>query len=230
MIDLLGAISAVIGLNLVLSADNAVVIGLAARNLPVAARRGTMVAGCAAILAARLVLTLAAVELLRLPYLKIVAGVLLFVIAVRMIVAGDEGDSEVDAPARSIAAVWAMLVADTSMSIDNVLAVASAGQGNLLAVALGLAISTPIVLAAAAGIAALIRRVPAIVTAGAALVGAVAAMSLVGDPAIASIVASATDGAPGPRSIAAIAAPVGAIAVLVAARVAPAWLGTNEPR
>ena len=135
----------IIGVNIVLSGDNAVVIALAARSLPPKQQKLAIFWGAGAAVVLRIVLTVFAVALLALPWLKIIGGLLLFWIGVKLLVPEDGGD-DIDASDNLIAAIKTILIADLVMSIDNVIAVAAAAQGSYVLLVLGLAISIPLVM------------------------------------------------------------------------------------
>jgi YjbE family integral membrane protein len=174
----------IIVINILLSGDNAVVIALACRNLPVRQRRWGVFYGAIGAIVLRIVLTFFAVQLLELPYLKIVGGVLLLWIGVKLI-AEDEGDGpDINASDRLLAAVKTVIVADLVMSIDNVLAVAAAAKGSLVLLIFGLVVSIPLVIVGAQLIMKLIERLPLLIVAGGGLLGYVAGEMIVQDPAI----------------------------------------------
>jgi len=173
----------IIVVNIILSGDNAVVIALAARSLPERQRSLAVIWGSVAAILMRVVLTIVAVEMLRLPYLKIVGSVLLFWIAVQLLLPEGEGGEGIDGHDNLIAAIRTILIADLVMSLDNVIAVAAAAKGNMLLLVLGLAISIPLVIFGSTVILRLMDRFPAIVMLGAALLGFVSGEMLVTDPA-----------------------------------------------
>jgi YjbE family integral membrane protein len=174
----------IIGVNIVLSGDNAIVIALAARGLPPAQQKQAVAWGSGAAVLMRIVLTIVAVELLRLPYLKILGALLLVWIAVKLLIpeSGDEGDGETSSGFAG--AIRTILIADLAMSLDNVIAVAAVAKGNVTLLILGLAISIPMVVFASRLLLGLMERFPLIVTAGAALLGWVAGEMLIGDPVV----------------------------------------------
>ena len=139
----------------------------------------------------RIVLTLFAVALLALPWLKLVGGLLLFWIGVKLLVPEDGGD-DVSASDNLLAAIKTILIADLVMSLDNVIAVAAAAGGSLMLLILGLAISIPLVVFGATLLMKLMERYPVIITVGAALLGLVAGEMLVTDPAGAGLGAGAS--------------------------------------
>jgi len=174
----------IILINLVLSGDNAVVIALAARSLPAKQQRQAIVWGSGAAVLMRIVLTIVAVELLRLPLLKIAGGVLLLWIAVKLL----QPEGGHGAKPGSVISIWGamrtILIADLVMSLDNVIAVAAAAKGSLLLLILGLAISIPLVVFGSTLLLRLMERWPIIITLGGALLGWIAGEMMVTDPAI----------------------------------------------
>jgi YjbE family integral membrane protein len=171
----------IIGVNIVLSGDNAVVIALAARSLPAKQQKLAILWGAGAAVALRILLTIFAVALLTLPWLKIVGSLLLFWIGIKLLVPEDGGD-DIDASDNLMAAIKTILIADLVMSLDNVIAVAAAAGGSMSLLVLGLAISIPLVVFGATLLVNLMERYPVIITIGAALIGMVAGEMLVTDP------------------------------------------------
>ena len=183
----------IIWVNLLLSGDNAVVIALAARSLPPQQQKMAVFWGAGAAVLMRVVLTIFAVALLTLPWLKIVGGVLLLWIGIKLLVP-EEGDEDVAASDNLFQAIKTILIADLVMSLDNVLAVAAAADSaaptaELVAMkytllVLGLAISIPIVIFGSTLMLKLMERWPVIITFGGALLGWIAGEMMVTDPAI----------------------------------------------
>ena len=130
----------------------------------------------------RIGLTIVAVELLRLPYLKLVGAVLLLWIAVQLLMPEDENDGHSSGVGSLASAIKTILLADLVMSLDNVIAVAAAAKGNTALLVIGLAISIPLVVFASTLLLKLMQRFPMIITLGAALLGWVAGDMLVTDP------------------------------------------------
>lgn len=176
------ALMQIIGVNIVLSGDNAVVIALAARGLPPAQQKKAIGWGSGAAVVMRIVLTIVAVELLRLPYLKLVGAGLLLWIAVQLLLPEEEGEDRVASNGSLGAAIRTILLADLVMSLDNVIAVAAAAKGHTGLLVVGLAISIPLVIFASQLLLKLMERFPVIITLGAALLGWVAGDMLVTDP------------------------------------------------
>jgi YjbE family integral membrane protein len=182
----------IIGVNIVLSGDNAVVIALAARGLPAAQQKRAIAWGSGAAVVMRIVLTIVAVELLRLPYLKLVGAVLLLWIAVKLLVPGDESEGRGEASISLGSAIRTILIADLAMSLDNVIAVAAAAKGNTVLLILGLAISIPVVIFASRLLLTLMERFPQVITLGAALLGWVAGEMVMTDVATAAWLGAGT--------------------------------------
>lgn len=178
------ALLQIIGINIVLSGDNAVVIALAARSLPADQQKKAVAWGSGAAVVMRIVLTIVAVELLRLPYLKLVGAGLLLWIALQLLLPEDEGEGEAQGSSNLAAAIKTILIADLVMSLDNVIGVAAAAKGNVTLLIIGLAISIPLVIFASTVLLNLMTRWPIIITLGAALLGWVAGEMAITDPAV----------------------------------------------
>ena len=177
------AFGSIVLANIVLSGDNAVVIAMAARTLKPEQRGKAIFWGSAAAIVMRIVLTIVAIQLLTLPYLKIVGAVLLVYIGVDLLKSEDEGEGEGKEINGMMAAIRTILIADLVMSLDNVLAVAAAAKGNLPLLVLGLLISIPLIIFGATLLTKVMERFPIIITVGAALLGFLAGEMLVTDPA-----------------------------------------------
>jgi YjbE family integral membrane protein len=190
----LTALAQIVLINLLLSGDNAVVIALACRDLPRPQRLWGMAIGAGAGVVLRLVFTVAIAWLFQLPHLKLVGGLALLYIGARLLV--DEGPEkkEMEATAHLWRAVSIVVVADIVMSFDNILAMVEVADNDLLLLAIGLAISIPLVVAGAALVTALLERLPILIWAGAALLGWVAGQTIAGDPTISSLVARTLGG------------------------------------
>ena len=173
----------IIWVNIILSGDNAVVIALAALSLPKHQQGKAIFWGAGAAVVLRIILTIIAVEMLKFPFLKIIGGLLLFWIAVKLLMPED-GDADIESSDNLIQAIKIILIADLVMSLDNVVAVAAAAKGSILLLVLGLAISIPLVIFGATILMKLMERYPIIVMIGAALIGSVAGELLVTDPVV----------------------------------------------
>ena len=179
----------IIGVNIILSGDNAVVIALAARSLPARQQKQAIFWGAGAAIVLRIVLTLFAVALLTLPWLKLIGSVLLFWIGVKLLIPEDD-DANIEASEHLMSAIKTILIADLVMSLDNVIAVAAAAGGSVVLLILGLAISIPLVVFGATMLIKLMERFPVIITIGAALIGWVAGEMLVTDSVLESLLTS----------------------------------------
>jgi YjbE family integral membrane protein len=178
------ALLQIIGVNIILSGDNAVVIALACRSLPPDLQRKGILFGSAGAILCRVVLTFFAVYLLEVPYLKIVGAILLLWIGVKLLL-HDDGEGEgIESHGSLGAAVRTVLIADVVMSLDNVLGVAAAAKGNVPLIVIGLLISIPLIIFGSTIIMKLMERFPLIVTIGAGLLGYVAGEMAISDPAI----------------------------------------------
>ncbi len=177
------ALAAIVVIDLVLAGDNAIVIALAARNLPKALQRRAVLWGTVGAVVVRASLTVAVLWLLQVPGLMLAGGVLLVWIAYKLL-AGEDGGRDHDvAPAMSFwAAMRTIVVADAVMGLDNVLAVAGAAHGSALLVVLGLVISIPIVVWGSTLILHWIERFPALLYVGGAVLAWTAAKMIVSEP------------------------------------------------
>jgi YjbE family integral membrane protein len=179
----------IVFINILLSGDNAVIIAMACRALPGRQRLfGLLIGGAFAVLLL-IVFALALTHLLQVPYLKVAGGVALLYIAVRLLLPEEHDRKGVEASARLWRAVRIIVVADIVMSFDNILAVVQVAKGDLALLAVGLAVSVPVILAGAALFTALLDRLPILVWAGAALLGWIGGQTIVGDAALAGSLA-----------------------------------------
>ncbi len=181
-----GAFGAIVFANILLSGDNAVVIAMAARSLPKEQQGKAIFWGSAAAIVMRVVLTIVAVQLLQVPYLKIIGGVALLWIGVQLLSSGDD-HSDIKSAGTMGAAIRTILVADLVMSVDNVLAVAGAADRapeayRLPLLIVGLALSIPLIIAGSTLLMKVMDRFPVIITMGAALLGFLAGQMFVSDP------------------------------------------------
>lgn len=170
-------------INIVLSGDNAVVIALASRNLPPHHQKKAILFGSAGAILLRIVLTLFAVALLDMHFIKLVGSALLLWIGVKLLIPED-GHGDMKGSGDLFGAVKTIIVADIVMSIDNVIAVAAAAKGSLPLLVIGLGISIPLIIFGSTLILKLMDRYPIIITIGGALLGYVAGEMAVTDGAI----------------------------------------------
>jgi len=180
--DVLSALLAIVLIDLVLAGDNAIIIGIAARNVPKDKQRAVILWGTAGAIFVRAILTGVVVWLLKIPGFLLVGGLALVWIGWKL-TAEPDGESKHVAPAASFAAaVRTIIVADAVMGVDNVLAVGGAAQGSFTLVVIGLAISIPIVVWGSTLVLKLVDRYPAILWLGAAVLGWTAAKMIGSEP------------------------------------------------
>ncbi|TLG79272.1 TerC family protein [Methylocystis sp. B8] len=173
----------IIWINLLLSGDNAILIALACRQLPVRQRRWGVFLGALGGIVLRIAFTLVIVQLMTIPYLKIVGAALLLIVAVKLLI--DETEhSDVKAKPNLWSAVGAIIMADAVMSLDNVIAIAAAARGSTTLIVFGLLLSVPIVMFGAGALLKVLERFPLLVWAGAGLLGWVAGDMAAADPAL----------------------------------------------
>ena len=185
--DFLSALLAIVLIDLVLAGDNAIIIGIAARNVPKDRQRMVILWGTAGAIAVRVVLTGAVVWLLKVPGFLFAGGIALVWIGWKRTAAQDSNPEKIAAAASFGAAVRTIVIADAVMGIDNVLAVGGAAQGSFMLVVIGLVISIPIVVWGSALVLKLVDRYPAIAWLGAAVIGWTAAKMIAGEPLLADL-------------------------------------------
>ncbi len=206
MSDLLGemiqwpfwiAVGQIIWINILLSGDNAVVIALACRSLPPKQRFWGILLGAGAAVLLRIIFTVIIAQIMGLMFLKLIGGLLLLWIAIKLLVPTEEqGEGNVQAGDTLLRAVWLVTVADIVMSLDNVIAIAAAAETaatrvdvtNAIAIkgtliVFGLATSVPLIIAGSALLMKVMERYPVLVWAGAALLGWVAGEIIIKDAA-----------------------------------------------
>ncbi|MDP9245375.1 MAG: YjbE family putative metal transport protein [Chloroflexota bacterium] len=181
----LSAIIAIVLIDLALSGDNALLIGMAARRLPDAQRRRAIVLGGALAVVLRVAAAAVVSFLLAIPYLQLTGGVVLAIIAYRLVrPSAAEGHSSVQPAGSMREAVWTILVADAAMSVENVLGVGGAAHGDLPLLGFGLIVSIPIVLFGSGIIARMLDRAPNLIWVGALALIWTSADMILGDPAL----------------------------------------------
>ncbi|WP_027409863.1 TerC family protein [Anoxybacteroides tepidamans] len=181
-LDFWSALLSIVIIDLVLAGDNAIVIGLAARNLPKHQQKQTIIWGTVGAIVIRILATLAVVWLLKIPGLLLVGGILLIWIAYKLLV--EEKGHEVEAGKSMWEAIRTIIIADALMGLDNVLAVAGAAHGSFLLVVLGLLISVPVVVWGSTLILKWVERFPIIITIGAGVLAWTAGKMIVDEPLI----------------------------------------------
>lgn len=181
------AVGQIILIDIVLSGDNAVVIALACRNLAPELRKKGIFWGVAGAVGLRVVLTVFAALVMNLPWLKLVGGLLLLWIAVKLMLPEDEDGHDIEPSAHLWGAVKTIVVADFVMSLDNVIGVAGAAHGNLALLLFGLAVSIPLIVWSSQLIMHWMERFPVIVLFGAGLLGYVAGQMIFSDPGVRAV-------------------------------------------
>lgn len=178
------ALGQIIGVNIILSGDNAVVIALACRNLPEKYRNKAIFAGSAGAIILRIIFSIFVVELMAFPYLKVIGGILLLWIGVKLIVPEAEHGEGIEGSSNLWGAIRTVVIADAVMSLDNVIAIAAAARGNFSLLVIGLAISIPLIIVGSQLILKILVKYPILVVAGGGLLGWIAGEVIVTDPAI----------------------------------------------
>jgi YjbE family integral membrane protein len=182
--DFFAAFMSIVLIDLILAGDNAVVIAAAVRTLPRKQRQRGILLGAGAAVVLRVVLTYFAAQLLQMSYVKLIGGLFILWIAVKLFVDGAP-EEEVRQSATSILqALWVIVVADLTMSVDNVLAVAGASKGNLFLLLFGLGLSIPFVVLTSSLLSLLMDKYPFIIYVGAGVLGKVGAEMIFTDPVI----------------------------------------------
>jgi len=183
------AVVQIVVIDILLGGDNAVVIALACRRLAPAQRRQGVIWGTAGAVLLRLLLAAGAVTLLKLPYLKLIGGLLLFWIGAKLMQPESEASERIEPAAQLLGAIRTIIVADLVMSIDNVLAIAGAASAadagqRIWLIAFGLLVSVPLVIGGSQLVLRLIDRFPLLIAAGAALLGWIGGGMIASDPAV----------------------------------------------
>jgi YjbE family integral membrane protein len=183
---LLSVLSIVL-IDLLLAGDNALVIAMAVRSLPKHERRIGTLCGAGAAVALRVALTFMASQLLSVEYLQLAGGLLILWIALKVLRDANDPPEASKSPRRFVEAIWYIVVADLTMSTDNVLAIAGASKGQFGLILFGLALSIPFVVLSSNLLADLIDKYPWTVYAGAAILGRVGGDMIMSDPFIARV-------------------------------------------
>lgn len=228
------AVGQIILIDILLGGDNAIVIALACRNLPDNLRLKGILWGTFGAIAIRVVLIAFAVTLLQVPYLKCLGGLLLFWIGIKLLAESDDGHADIQASDRLLAAIKTIVIADLVMSIDNVIAVASAaeqsGANQMTLVVFGILVSIPIVVWGSTIVLRLMERFPVIITLGAALLGYLAGGMVFTDVGLAPWIQAHLPPhdfvVPGLSLNISVPGLVGAISVVLTGR----WLGNRQAR
>ncbi len=182
------AVAQIIAIDILLGGDNAVVIALACRKLPESQRNRAIIGGALCAIVLRIVMIFFALQLLELPYLKIIGAALLLLIGIKLLVPEKEdAHDNLTASPRLWGAIKTIIVADAVMSLDNVVAVAGASNGSLELVIFGIVISIPIIIWGSKLVLHFMDRFPLVITLGAALLGWIAASMAVDDISLPSL-------------------------------------------
>jgi YjbE family integral membrane protein len=171
----------IVWIDLLLSGDNAIVIALACRNLPADKRKIGMLLGAGAAIGLRIIFALMITYLLGVPFLKVVGGLLLLWIGMKLAAGEDEGEEKIEGSDQLWGAVRTIAIADAVMSLDNVLAISAASHGNVWLFIFGLLLSIPLIIFGSQIITGIIDRFPIFIWLGAALLGWIAGSMLVDD-------------------------------------------------
>ena len=180
---LLSGLSIVL-IDLLLAGDNALVIAMAVRSLPHRERRIGIIGGAGAAVILRVGLTAIAARLLQVEYLQVAGGILILWIALRVLIDASTPPEENAAPKRFWQAIWYIVVADLTMSVDNVLAIAGASKGNIWLIVFGLALSIPFVVLSSTLLSRLMDRYSWLMYLGAGILGKVGGDMILTDPVV----------------------------------------------
>ena len=216
----LSSLASIVLIDLILAGDNAVVIAMAVRSLPREHRRRGILLGSGAAVLLRVAATFFVAQLLRAPYVKLVGGLLICWIAVKLFVEGTPEGVDGRAATSVWQAVRIIVVADITMALDNMLAVGGASHGNLLLLLFGLTLSIPFIVFTSGLLSTLMDRYPVIVYAGAAVLGKVAAEMVLTDPSVAARIAL-------PERALWVAEAVTAAGVIVAGKLWLRWMAAR---
>lgn len=175
------ALGQIIMIDILLGGDNAVVIALASRRLPDAQRKQAIFWGMFGAVALRVVLIFFALQLLKVPFLKIVGGLLLLWIGIKLLLPQEDGGHEIDASTHLAGAIKTIVLADAVMSLDNVIGIAGAAKDHLGLVIFGLLFSIPIIIWGSRFVLTLMDRFPVVIVFGAALLGWIGGGMIVDD-------------------------------------------------
>lgn len=186
-LNFLSSLFSIIIIDLILAGDNAVVIAMAVRSLPSAQRKKGIFYGAGAAVLLRVVATFFVAQLLQIPFIKLIGGILITWIAVKLFIEGVPEDN-INKEAASLAqAVKIIVIADITMATDNMLAVGGASHGNLFLLLFGLGLSIPFVVFTSNLLSMLMDRYPLIIYIGAAILGKVGGEMIITDPVTVSM-------------------------------------------
>ena len=171
-------------IDLLLAGDNALVIAMAVRSLPKRQRRAATIGGAGAAVALRVALTAVAARLLSVPFLQLAGGLLILWIGLKVLLDASDAPEAAPAARRLLQAIWYIVVADLTMSTDNVLAIAGASKGDFRLIAFGLAVSIPFVVFSSNLLSKLMDRFPALIYLGAGILGRLGGDMILTDPLV----------------------------------------------
>ena len=208
------AVLQIIAIDIVLGGDNAIIIALACRNLPKHQRRAGILWGTAGAIILRVILVFFATSLMEIPMLRLVGGILLILIGIKLLteVETHDLDGKINQSSNLLTAIRTIIIADFVMSLDNALAITAAAKGDIGLVVFGLLLSVPIIICGSALILRLMERFPIIITAGAGLLGWLGGGLMISDKLLAEFTASSLPATP------TITATVGTIFVIAVGR------------
>ena len=208
------AVLQIIAIDIVLGGDNAIIIALACRNLPKHQRRAGILWGTAGAIILRVILVFFATSLMEIPVLRLVGGILLILIGIKLLteVETHDLDGKINQSSNLLTAIRTIIIADFVMSLDNALAITAAAKGDIGLVVFGLLLSVPIIIWGSALIIRLMERFPIIITAGAGLLGWLGGGLMISDRLLVEYTASSLLATP------TIAATVGTIFVIAVGR------------
>lgn len=178
------SLMSIVIIDLILAGDNAVIIAMAVRSLPPEQRRKGIMYGAGAAVVLRVALTFFISQLLQVPYLKFIGGLLILWIAVKLFVQGAPGEEQHREATTIVQAIKIIMIADITMSVDNMLAVGGASYGNLFLLLFGLGLSIPLIIFTSGLLSMLMDRYPVIIYIGAAILGRVGGDMIMTDPAV----------------------------------------------
>ncbi|MCS7463442.1 TerC family protein [Paenibacillus doosanensis] len=206
-------------INIVLSGDNAVVIALASKNLPISQRKQAIWWGAFGAIALRLVLTVIAVYILTVPYIQAAGSLLLTWIAIKLLI-DDDSHTNIKEASTLGKAVWTIIVADFVMSLDNVLAIAAKANNDLTVIILGVGLSVPIIIWGSTLVMNLLNKFPILVFLGAGILGYTAGEMFVKDETVSHLLLSGV-----PHWI----VPIAATVIVIGAGVIKKIIGKPKP-
>jgi len=180
--EFVAAFLSIVWIDLILAGDNAVVIALAVKSLPAGQRLKGIIFGAGAAIFLRILLTFFAAQLLQIEMIKFIGGILILWIAVKLLIEGVHPKDDHREAKSFWQAIWIIVVADISMSLDNVLAVAAASKGNLFLLIFGLGLSIPLIVFTSNFLSRLMDRYPLVIYIGAAILGRIGGEMIMTDP------------------------------------------------